>query len=61
MPAPAPRSRYVPVLVGLEEELLDQLARQVEEVHVPAGDWIMREQRARRAEVSTARHVLLPH
>jgi hypothetical protein len=51
----------VPVLVGLEEELLDQLARQVEEVHVPAGDWIMREQRARRAEVSTARHVLLPH
>ncbi len=35
--------RNVPVLTGLPEDLLEQLAEQVAEVHVPAGNWIMRE------------------
>ena len=33
----------VPVLAGLSEDLLEQLATQVSEVRVPAGRWIMRE------------------
>jgi NTE family protein len=35
--------RYVPVLSGLDDELLERLAQQIREVHVSAGDWIMRE------------------
>lgn len=35
--------RNVPVLRGLSDELLERLAREVGEVHVAAGDWIMRE------------------
>ena len=35
--------RNVPVLMGLSDELLERLADQVAEVHVRAGDWIMRE------------------
>jgi NTE family protein len=35
--------RNVPVLAGLSDELLERLADEVEEVHVRAGDWIMRE------------------
>ncbi|HEV2923017.1 MAG TPA: patatin-like phospholipase family protein [Solirubrobacteraceae bacterium] len=35
--------RNVPVLAGLSRELLERLALQVGEVHVRAGDWIMRE------------------
>ncbi len=35
--------RNVPVLAGLSDELLERLADQVEEVHVRAGEWIMRE------------------
>jgi NTE family protein len=35
--------RNVPVLAGLSQELLERLALQVGEVHVGAGDWIMRE------------------
>jgi NTE family protein len=35
--------RNVPVLAGLADELLDRLAEQVSEVHVPAGSWVMRE------------------
>lgn len=35
--------RNVPVLTGLSDELLLNLADQVEEVHVRAGEWIMRE------------------
>jgi predicted acylesterase/phospholipase RssA/CRP-like cAMP-binding protein len=33
----------VPVLAGLSEDLLAQLAERVSEVHVRAGEWIMRE------------------
>ncbi len=35
--------RNVPVLADLADELLERLAAQVTEVHVDAGDWIMRE------------------
>jgi NTE family protein len=35
--------RNVPVLRGLSDELLERLAGGVAEVHVAAGDWIMRE------------------
>ncbi len=35
--------RNVPVFAGLSEELLERLAREVREVRVPAGGWIMRE------------------
>jgi NTE family protein len=35
--------RNVPVLAGLPDELLERLAGQVVELHVRAGDWIMRE------------------
>jgi NTE family protein len=35
--------RNVPVLSGMPDELLDELAGQVKELHVRAGDWIMRE------------------
>jgi Cyclic nucleotide-binding domain len=35
--------RNVPVLAGLSDEPLERLARHVGEVHVRAGDWIMRE------------------
>jgi len=35
--------RRVPVLAALPEKLLEQLAGQVREVHVPAGGWILRE------------------
>ena len=34
--------RNVPLFAGLSEELLQRLARQVREVRVPAGEWIMR-------------------
>jgi NTE family protein len=35
--------RHVPVLAGLSDELLERLETQVAEVHVRAGEWIMRE------------------
>ncbi len=35
--------RYVPVLSGLSDDLLERLAGQIREVQVRAGDWIMRE------------------
>ena len=35
--------RHAPFLAALPEELLEQLAGQVREVHVPAGGWILRE------------------
>lgn len=35
--------RYVPVLSGLADDLLERLADQIREVHVRAGGWIMRE------------------
>jgi CRP-like cAMP-binding protein len=35
--------RHAPVLADLPEKLLEQLAGQVREVHVPAGNWILRE------------------
>ncbi len=35
--------RNVPVLAGLSDELLEDVASQVSEVHVRAGDWILRE------------------
>jgi predicted acylesterase/phospholipase RssA/CRP-like cAMP-binding protein len=35
--------RNVPVLAGLSDELLERLARQVNDVRVRAGTWIMRE------------------
>ena len=35
--------RHAPVLAALPEKLLEQLAGQVREVHVPAGSWILRE------------------
>ena len=35
--------RYVPLLSGLADDLLERLADQIREVHVRAGDWIMRE------------------
>src|SRR5579884_1682976 len=35
--------RNVPVLAGLSDELLERLASQLQEVHVRAGQWIMRE------------------
>ena len=35
--------RYVPVLSGLDDDLLERLAQQIREVHVTAGDWIMHE------------------
>ncbi|HEY5051103.1 MAG TPA: cyclic nucleotide-binding domain-containing protein, partial [Acidothermaceae bacterium] len=35
--------RNVPVLRGLSDELLERLGGEVAEVHVAAGDWIMRE------------------
>jgi predicted acylesterase/phospholipase RssA/CRP-like cAMP-binding protein len=35
--------RNVPVLAGLSDELLGRLADELEEVHVPAGEWIMRQ------------------
>jgi predicted acylesterase/phospholipase RssA/CRP-like cAMP-binding protein len=35
--------RNVPVLAGLSDELLERLAGQVNQVHVSAGDWVMRE------------------
>jgi predicted acylesterase/phospholipase RssA/CRP-like cAMP-binding protein len=35
--------RNVPVLAGLSDELLERLADEVDELHVPAGDWIMHE------------------
>src|SRR5215469_18341521 len=35
--------RQAPVLAGLPEELLEELAAHVREVHVPAGSWIVRE------------------
>ena len=33
----------VPLLDGLPDELLESLARELTEVSVPAGEWIMRE------------------
>jgi len=35
--------RHVPVLAALPEQLLEHLAGQAREVHVPAGRWILRE------------------
>ncbi|HZU60054.1 MAG TPA: patatin-like phospholipase family protein [Solirubrobacteraceae bacterium] len=35
--------RNVPVLAGLSDELLERLSTQLQEVHVRAGQWIMRE------------------
>jgi predicted acylesterase/phospholipase RssA/CRP-like cAMP-binding protein len=35
--------RNVPMLAGLSDELLERLAGEVKEVHVPAGGWILRE------------------
>jgi NTE family protein len=35
--------RNVPVLAGLSDVLLERLAGQVEELQVPAGEWILRE------------------
>ena len=35
--------RNVPVLAGLSDELLERLAKEVREVRIPAGHWIMRE------------------
>jgi NTE family protein len=35
--------RNVPVLAGLSDELLERLGDQLREVHVPAGEWILRE------------------
>jgi NTE family protein len=35
--------RNVPVLAGLPDDLLDRLSAQLREVHVRAGQWIMRE------------------
>lgn len=35
--------RQAPVLAGLPDKLLEQLAGQVREVHLPAGSWILRE------------------
>lgn len=35
--------RHVPVLADLSDELLERLAGQVDEVHMAAGEWLMRE------------------
>jgi NTE family protein len=35
--------RNVPMLAGLSNDLLEDVASQVSEVHVPAGEWILRE------------------
>ena len=35
--------RSVPILAGLSDELLERLAAQADEVHVGAGEWLMRE------------------
>jgi NTE family protein len=35
--------RNVPVLAGLSDELLEELSGELNELHVPAGEWVMRE------------------
>ncbi len=35
--------RNVPVLAGLDDELLERLAGEVTRIHVPAGEWVIRE------------------